>query len=178
LLFLAGAAGAGAQFSPGPLSRAHEPLSGPTHCMECHTVAGGARRFKCLDCHTEIRQRLAEGRGMHPALVKKQRNDCSRCHSEHNGEQFALTHWEVALPEFDHRQAGFPLEGRHAALSCSRCHNPDHIRKRERENIILKDLRRTYLGLSGDCVSCHKDKLRNQTLAGLRPVVVPGGQTR
>src|SRR5207245_1064554 len=49
-----------AQISPGPLSRAHQSLSGPTQCTSCHKVGTGKPDLKCLECHVEIAQRLAE----------------------------------------------------------------------------------------------------------------------
>ena len=78
------------QFSPGALSKPHHTLDGPTHCTSCHLAAAGQRKFKCLSCHSDIRQRLADSRGLHPSLVAKGRaeDSCAKCHSEHNGETF------------------------------------------------------------------------------------------
>ena len=152
------------QFSPGPLSRAHHALDGPTHCTSCHVAGGGDRKFRCLSCHTEIRERLAGNRGLHPSLVARGRPDdqCARCHSEHNGENFVPTRWDVSLDEFDHRKTGYPLEGAHAGLKCDRCHQPERIPAAARHDIRMKDLRRTYLGLTSQCVGCHQDEHRGQ----------------
>lgn len=148
-----------AQFSPGPLSKAHHALDGPTGCIKCHSIAGGNRKFKCLACHVEIRTRLAEKRGLHPVLLggNQSEQECARCHSEHNGEEFVPIRWDVSLDEFNHRKTGYALEGKHAGLKCERCHTPDHIRPAARRGIQMKDLRRTYLGLSRECLSCHTD---------------------
>jgi hypothetical protein len=153
-----------AQFSPGPLSKAHSSLDGPAHCTACHALGAGTRKFKCLGCHIEIRQRLAERRGLHATLVKQisDQSACVRCHSEHNGEIFVPIRWDVDVNEFDHRQAGYSLEGGHKGLACKRCHSPEHIPASERAKIRIKDMRRTYLGLSPACLTCHADEHRAQ----------------
>jgi NAD-dependent dihydropyrimidine dehydrogenase PreA subunit len=156
---LLGAPAAQAQISPGPLSKAHQSLSGATQCTSCHVLRMGSAELKCLDCHTEIARRLREHRGLHAAVVQDAApgKECARCHSEHNGEDFQLIHWETPLASFDHRKTGYTLEGKHAALDCKRCHTAEHIAAEERSQIRMKDLARSWLGLSRDCVSCHKD---------------------
>ncbi len=148
-----------AQFSPGPLSKAHQQIGGPTRCSACHALAGGKRQFRCLGCHTEIRRRLEANRGWHPALLGGNRGQeaCIKCHSEHNGEEFVPIRWDIDKREFDHTKAGYPLEGAHRGLACEKCHTPQHIRAAERKAIRVSDLRRTYLGLSPECSSCHAD---------------------
>jgi hypothetical protein len=81
---------------------------------------------------------------------------CVKCHSEHNGEQFALVKWDPE--QFDHVKAGFVLDGKHANLSCERCHNAKNISSAERSSLSVKDPNHTYLGLSKSCTSCHEDK--------------------
>ncbi len=148
-----------AQLSPGALSKAHQSLSGATHCTSCHTLRVASAELKCLECHTEIARRLREHHGLHPALVKDPPNakECARCHSEHNGEDFQLIRWETPLNSFDHRKTGYALEGKHSGLECARCHTLPHIVPAERTQIRIKDLSRTWLGLSPDCITCHKD---------------------
>ena len=153
------------QISPGPLSRAHDHLSGPTKCSACHIFGAGAPRFKCLGCHTEIRQRLAARRGYHARVVKSVngREDCTHCHTDHYGKDFNIVKWETSASEFDHRQTGYPLTGKHAGLACNRCHNAQRVLKGERAGIQVKDLNHTYLGLSAQqCTTCHVDVHRGQ----------------
>jgi len=147
-----------AQISPGPLSRAHQSLNGSTNCTSCHKLASGQATFKCLDCHTEISKRLAEGKGLHATyhLSPGSSQDCSRCHSEHNGEDFPLIKWDPKA--FDHKQAGYTLEGKHAGLACNRCHNSEHISPTVRPFIRLHDLNKTFLGVSTSCIGCHQDQ--------------------
>ena len=145
-----------AQISPGPLAKPHKSLEGTTQCVSCHKFGAGEATFKCLECHTEIASRLAAHRGLHPNLVTKPASqDCARCHSDHNGENFNMIHWDPKV--FDHNKAGYPLLGKHAGLACNRCHKPELISAAERATIRVKDLSRTYLGLSQACATCHQD---------------------
>ncbi len=158
------AAGVHAQISPGPMSQAHSSLDGATHCMSCHDFAKRPPEYKCLDCHQEIRTRLEEGRGLHPSLVGSDRTgrSCVTCHSDHNGRNFSIVHWDVPLARFDHHRAGYALEGKHGALACKTCHQPAHISAADAKGIAVKDLSRTYLGLSVKCMGCHVDEHRGQ----------------
>ncbi|MBZ5573419.1 MAG: hypothetical protein LAO09_16245 [Acidobacteriia bacterium] len=147
-----------AQISPGPLSRAHQSLSGATNCTTCHRLGGGEATFKCLDCHNEIATRIAAHKGLHSQyhINPGSSQDCARCHSEHNGEDFPLIKWDPR--NFDHKQTGYVLEGKHAALACNRCHTPDKVSAAERTSIKVRDLNRTFLGVSQACVTCHQDE--------------------
>jgi hypothetical protein len=145
-----------AQISPGPLSRPHQTLNGSTSCATCHKF-GGQATLKCLECHAEIATRLDARKGLHATyhLPPASSQECARCHSEHNGEDFPLIKWDINA--FDHKQTGYVLEGKHAGLACSRCHTPGKISPQERSTIKIKDLSRTYLGLPTNCVTCHLD---------------------
>ncbi len=164
LLVMAGSVQSYAQISPGPLSRAHSMLSGPTHCVDCHDPGKSPPEFKCLDCHKDIRERLAANRGLHPSLLGGDTTTrvCMRCHSEHNGPDFALIHWDRPVNAFDHRRAGYSLEGKHARLPCRDCHKPSNITPAAASGLLTKDLHRTYLGLSPSCLNCHADEHHGQ----------------
>jgi Cytochrome c7 and related cytochrome c len=147
-----------AQVSPGPLSQAHQSLEGTTQCATCHNFGLGTRGLKCLECHTEIRRRLAENTGYHARAYKASdtQADCARCHLEHNGRQFLLT--RLDRKKFEHRGlTGFALEGKHSQLNCGQCHNALHIAAAARPEIKVRDLNKTFLGLGTSCVSCHLD---------------------
>lgn len=157
------------QISPGPLSEAHKHLEGAVNCTACHTLAVGAPRFKCLGCHEEIKARLDAKRGFHAQAVKLNRGgkqECVRCHSDHFGRIFNIVKWETSRDEFDHRQTGYPLQGKHAGLACARCHSPNHIASAERKKIRVRDARRTFLGLNTACGTCHEDPHKTQLGAG------------
>src|SRR3982074_1460308 len=147
---------ASAQISPGALSRPHQSLNGSTNCATCHKF-GGQAALKCLDCHAEIVTRLNIRRGLHATfnIPPGSSQECARCHSEHNGEDFPLIKWDIKT--FDHKQTGYILQGKHAGVSCERCHTPARISPQERATIKIKDLNRTYLGLCAGCGGCHQD---------------------
>jgi len=107
--------GASAQISPGPLSRPHQALNGSTNCASCHKF-GGQATLKCLDCHTDIASRLSARKGLHASynIPAGSSQECARCHSEHNGEDFPLIKWDVKA--FNHKDTGYVLEGKHAGL--------------------------------------------------------------
>ena len=153
-----------AQISPGPLSKGHQSLSGPTNCTKCHDLGRGTAEMKCLECHTEIRERLNQHSGMHAVWVKSSNSskECAACHSEHNGADFQIVHWEPNREALDHNKTGFALTGKHAGIACQNCHKAEFIPSAARSGILVKDLNQTYLGLSPECASCHQDEHHGQ----------------
>ena len=149
-----------AQISPGPLSKAHQSLSGSTQCTSCHVVGKGSAVLNCQGCHTEIAREISDGSGLHAKFTN--REDCAKCHSEHNGEDFHLIHWIPSKESFDHNQTGYALQGKHAGIACSQCHTTAHVSAAVRPLIKMKDLNQTFLGLSPNCVTCHQDPHRGQ----------------
>lgn len=137
--------------SPGDLAREHAPWDNADGCNDCHV--NGKKdidRNKCLDCHdhNDLRARIRSGKGYHSSsTVKKQR--CESCHLDHKGRSFNMMAW-ATIPKgekgFDHKDAGWPLKGKHAVVDCKDCHKKKN-----------KAGRRTYLGEEPVCGSCHKD---------------------
>src|SRR5262245_54349594 len=137
--------GGGKMFSPGPLNgeargrslggvRSHAEIGG--NCSACHVAPwnGDTMADRCLNCHTDIGQQLADHRPMHGQLTEGKR--CRSCHTEHKGPHAALT----SMDRFDHDCAAFKLTGKHTSLECSSCH----------VNKIYKDTPQT-------CVGCHAE---------------------
>ncbi len=153
-----------AQVSPGPLSAPHQFLEGPLKCANCHTFGAGSPKLRCLHCHAAIRERVAGKAGYHGRVVERSKGDtdCARCHTEHYGENFNIIRWRTSKDEFDHRETGYPLLGRHAALRCEQCHTARHIAESEKKIIAVKNLNRTFLGVSPACLTCHEDRHRGQ----------------
>ncbi|MDX1407094.1 MAG: cytochrome c3 family protein [Saprospiraceae bacterium] len=145
-----------AQLSPGPLIEAHAHLEGLSNCTQCHTLGKKVSNDKCLACHERIDQLVDQGRGYHasPEVV---RQDCFACHSDHHGRSFDVIRFDIE--RFDHRTAGYPLTGAHAALDCRQCHTPDLI-----TDPVLRTKQETFLGLETACITCHADFHQN-TLA-------------
>ncbi|MBI5838422.1 MAG: hypothetical protein HZB25_14390 [Candidatus Eisenbacteria bacterium] len=143
------------QISPGPLSNAHRALEGVGNCFKCHEKGAGVSDSKCLECHTEIEWLKARGRGLH---AKLQNTACAKCHPDHAGRDFDLVRWEEGSPEkFDHRRAGFVLEGRHDSLECRKCHVPRLQKSGATALMRQKDHARSWLGMERACAACHAD---------------------
>lgn len=153
-----------AQISPGPLSKAHFSLTGTMQCNSCHVFGGSAPTFKCLDCHKEIAEALANKHGYHSRMQMQNPNgkDCVRCHLEHNGESFKLIRWEPSQKQFDHRLTGYNLEGKHASVPCEKCHTPAHMIPSLRALIKYRDPSKSFFGQATTCTPCHSDPHEGQ----------------
>ncbi len=112
-------------------------------------------RDKCLACHTEMARLIQDDRGLHPRVAKQ---ECASCHPEHAGLDFDLVHWdEGAAERFDHRRAGWALEGKHATTECRACHKPAF--QHGPAAALMKRARpaNSWIGLESACKSCHED---------------------
>ena len=138
-----------AQISPGELSKPHEFLEGITNCTKCHTLGNKITGDKCLDCHSEIKERILTGKGYHssPEIKGKQ---CIECHSEHHGKNFQLIRFDTE--KFDHKMTGFTLSTPHSGLQCSECHNVKFITDQK-----IREKKFTYMGVRPECLTCHAD---------------------
>lgn len=153
-----------AQFlSPGALSKAHERIDTLGDCTKCHTSGSGLANASCLACHTEIQSRVDGGRGYH-ARVKSQA--CNECHKEHRGRAVSLIQWpEGSRDAFNHDLTGWALQEAHTQPACLQCHEPRRIDDKKVRELIVKEGRRTFLGLSQRCTTCHHDEHRGQLAA-------------
>ncbi len=160
VIALIGFAGsARAQISPGPLSKAHESLNGDTNCTKCHEVSTKAPTFRCLECHREIAVELQQNKGLHATFPRSGPTGaaCVKCHSDHNGVNFNMIHWNPTAAGFDHSKTGYPLDGKHVGVGCRTCHTAQHISAPQRAFLKGRDLGHTWLGLTPACGSCHED---------------------
>ena len=160
ILWAGGASILDAQISPGPLAKAHQSLSGDTNCTKCHEVSTRAPSFHCLQCHKEIASELQQNRGLHATFPRSgpEGAACVKCHSDHNGVNFQMIHWDPTPTGFDHSKTGYMLDGAHAGVGCRACHTAQHISAQARGFLGSKDLNRTWMGLSPSCGTCHEDK--------------------
>ena len=147
------------QLSPGDLNQKHADLEGLKNCEKCHQAGQKISSDKCLACHTILRERAASGKGLH---ANNGFEDCVSCHVEHLGRDAELIWWMEDIDKFDHGQTGYQLVGKHAGLDCRRCHKMDNITDKAKLAAAGKDLNRTYLGLSQNCLNCHIDEHRGQ----------------
>jgi hypothetical protein len=143
-----------AQISPGPLSKAHSTLDGPLNCTKCHAGGGASMNTRCLSCHKEIAALVQETRGLH---ARNARVECSSCHPDHAGRDFALVKWpEGSKERFDHAKAGWALEGKHTRLTCQKCHTTE-LRVSPIAALAPKRSSPGWTGLESTCASCHED---------------------
>lgn len=145
-----------AQISPGPLARAHASLEGATNCVKCHTLNRAPMATACLSCHTDVQRLVNARRGYHARLTPAQRGNCASCHPDHAGVDFDLVDWGPAdRARFDHRQAGWALEGKHVTAKCESCHTT----KYRTDPVATVSKRKTgtpWIGLQSTCASCHR----------------------
>ena len=150
-------------FSPGPLARPHASLEGLGKCAKCHEQQKGLAARFCLDCHTEVAARGSKGAGFHGHLPEAKRQECQGCHPDHRGLDFAMVDWEAGREKFDHRRAGWPLEGVHAKVRCDDCHARRLVVESTVRRLLEQQPKRvTYLGLATRCDACHFDEHRGQ----------------
>lgn len=161
ILTLVAACSAYAQISPGKLSRFHEKLEGLTSCTSCHELRREVSNARCLTCHTALAQRVEAGVGFHGSAGVRNRN-CRDCHSEHNGRDFELVHWEGGRESFPHGATGFELRGTHARQGCGACHRSEFVSAETLDGDANVNLTRTFLGLKRECLHCHDNEHRGQ----------------
>lgn len=137
------------QISPGDLTNAHAEFEGMSNCTLCHELGEKVTNSKCLDCHEDIQSLITDKRGYHYSSDVKNK-DCFQCHSEHHGRKFEMIRFDEE--NFDHKLAGYKLDGKHEVIDCKKCHVSDFI-----ENKDLKKRPNTFLGLETKCLSCHDD---------------------
>lgn len=138
-----------AQLSPGDLCEPHAHLEGLSKCTLCHTLGNKVSDQKCLDCHQALDRRIKASKGYHTSaeVVGK---SCVSCHNDHHGRNFQIIRFEEN--KFDHRLAGYPLEGAHQKTACRDCHQKKFIADSE-----IAAQKYTFLGLDTKCLSCHDD---------------------
>ncbi len=100
-----------------------------TDCNACHNGNYNLTSTECLPCHQNDYNNATNPNHLAAGIP----TSCENCHTA-NG-------WSPST--FNHSTTGFTLDGAHAALQCSTCH----------QGIIT--------GLSPDCVSCHQTDYNN-----------------
>lgn len=147
--------------SPGDLSAPHAAVAGSSFigdCRKCHAPEGLSAG--CRSCHEEIAAQVAAKTGYHGKKLEAKVSNCAPCHSDHNGKAFALVNkvsWGGEVPKaYEHSHVEYKLKGAHAVLACADCHvkrAPVFALPRFPKNPRAA----TFLGLTQDCMSCHKD---------------------
>lgn len=138
--------GVGRLLSPGDLAKSHAELDSIKRCTDCHDLQGGVNDTKCLDCHKELATLVSANKGYHARASVKEKK-CQKCHPDHKGKAYYMILWDGGKRDsFNHDTTGYALKEKHRISDCEKCHN-----KKTAKGSV------TYLGLSRECVSCHKD---------------------
>ena len=146
------------------LSRAHRALEGLGNCTRCHVAGEQLSPDRCLACHTELRSRVAEGRGFHGRIPAAERA-CERCHHEHQGRDFPIVDWGRAGKKgFDHARAGFaaPREAPPGGVRALPRPAPRARPRGPRASSASSPIAQTLLGAPSACAACHFDEHRGQ----------------
>jgi hypothetical protein len=146
--------------SPGEITFTHAQesiLLGSANCSACHGSQSQTMTVACLACHAEIGVQLASRTSVHGTLADELREDCSKCHSEHHGGEFALVSSRsfslAGIPDaknYSHAKLDFHLSGKHQQIACEKCHVLA-------ETKLLPKGSKRFLGLDQRCASCHED---------------------
>jgi hypothetical protein len=113
-------------------------------CLKCHKSGKGVPDSKCLDCHKEIKALVDIKSGYHGNMT----GACIKCHSDHKGREYDSANFDFT--QFDHKQTGYPLLGKHAEIRCTECHKEKRGPKKLRPNDP------SFLGSNASsCRSCH-----------------------
>jgi hypothetical protein len=110
----------------------------------------------CLNCHREVGWLVSAKRGLHANAQAMAGKSCGSCHPDHAGRDFALIAWPSGTErQFDHRTAGWPLEGGHLDVACADCHAAGF---RTGPAAVLSPRKggAGWTGLEVTCVSCHR----------------------
>lgn len=145
-----------AQISPGPLAKAHAKLEGAGNCVKCHGLRQEPMSQRCLACHKEVAWLVERGRGLHAKSRNVPARECASCHPDHAGADFDLIDWGIGgRQQFDHRRAGWELDGKHARLKCEDCHRAS-LRISRAAKLSPRVSGAGWMGLETACISCHK----------------------
>ncbi|HUK01270.1 MAG TPA: hypothetical protein VLW26_03230 [Steroidobacteraceae bacterium] len=140
---------------PGKLSTYHQKYE--EQCVSCHDRSDRSRQTSlCRDCHKDIDADIRQARGFHGRLQGIAVAQCRACHSEHLGRAADIV--KLSPEQFDHALTSFPLQGAHAALQCSSCHQARaRYRDAPHECIGCHRAEEPHEGRLGrDCAACHQ----------------------
>lgn len=109
-------------------------------CTQCHDGKHSFRKTPstCVGCHRSDDVHKGE-----------QGEDCQSCH---NSKQWIKT-------AFDHDKTAFPLQDKHAALSCNQCHQTRDFKGADKQCNSCHGIDDVHLRSFGtDCKTCHSSK--------------------
>lgn len=138
----------------GPCSRCHSALSFKVEAFDhdkrvpAFPIKGKHTAVGCENCHTRpgvFRGEKTECEGCHKVPAHGDFGPCASCHTVKG----------FVPSKFSHAVTRFPLDGKHAAVTCAGCH--------------AKFRPGTYWPGPDDCATCHGDPHKGQFEGGVRP---------
>ena len=161
------------------------------HDKTNYPLTGAHDTVKCADCHGAPRLRLAtDARGAPiPRFRPLPHQECSSCHTDpHRGKLGATcgrchvttSFKTINRGSFDHDRTRYPLRGRHAQVSCEKCHDFSAGQVARTPTFATCTAchtpdphagTATLAGRAVDCASCH-------TVDGWRPSTYTVAQHR
>lgn len=137
------------------------------HGKAAYKLTGLHVQVECVKCHALTKDPKPMKNGKTDADYFKYKplafQNCTSCHKDVHENRFgqkctqchSTLGWKfISGKDFDHSLTLYPLVGKHAAVSCEACHQPD-----------LKKLP-VYKGLPfGKCADCHRDEHVGQLTA-------------
>lgn len=112
-------------------------------------LTGKHREVACLSCHVDNVFKNMPADNQNP--------NCQMCHADPHGASISdtcsnchMTEGFKIVKNFKHDEFGFSLDGRHAELSCQKCH-ADHLEGNYKVAVI------SGAGKATACINCHVD---------------------
>lgn len=145
--------------SPGDLSRAHAFLE--SDCAACHTPSKGVDAAKCMLCHANNKQLLAQQN----TSFHSQITDCASCHVEHQGTNqrpIKMNHSKLA-------EVGVQLIANKKTSQESLVANRlEHWIKKQQKAMLLSGVHHglTAQEMTLNCAVCHSNQDVHRKLMG------------
>jgi len=155
-------------------SDAWKPASAFDHAKSGYPLTGKHADVACNKCHMAASLTLPRNEAGGPAPLFKPlpHAECSACHLDphasrlgtmcsrcHVTDSFA----QVPSEKFNHDLTRYPLRGKHAALKCAQCHDPEKAWGKKPRFASCDACHRdahagsaTLAGKSADCAACHR----------------------
>ena len=150
--------------------QAWKPVPGFDHAKTAWPLTGRHAAASCEKCHTTRQPDPANAAATFRVFRAVAGKDCASCHEDtHKGRLgtscsscHSTSGWRgaVVAKGFDHSKTAYPLTGRHAGVSCEKCHAPGRPMrvKHDRCTDCHSDTHAGQLARRADggrCESCH-----------------------
>ncbi len=150
-----------------------KPAGGFDHAKTDYPLTGKHLPLACEKCH--LMPQFATAHDAKGALLAQWKplphRDCTPCHKDpHNGrfqKNCASCHRTESFASidpkgFDHEKTRYPLRGKHASVTCAKCHDPKTAWGQKPKFAACTDCHKdahagtaTLAGKVVDCASCH-----------------------